>query len=363
MTASDNSIEAFRFVKGEMLQKCAHTLKPLLHQLPKDATGGVLSQNYQAESGDDFMIVVCGGQETMEDCSSCFSLGNPYSRVFGSLFVPRVNAASLIIDNGKSLWVTGGKDEVSPLTSSEYIQLQQDSGLVSFSERQALPYSRQGHCLAKIGATIAILTGGLGHNSNFSLDFKTWTVNISMMEWREKPRLNIGRSGHVCSVLRDLSLPDMVIAIVAGGRITENNFALTDSVEMLTAENEEQFHTSMQMIWEFGPSLPKETSDSASATTANQEKMFVIGGIDKDGDVGSTFIYGLQCASLQCQWTKLDLELSAPSSNGLAFMLPTIPMADRLQTGHQCEVYNETRGKKIINCLCYSCMDMLIFRE
>ncbi len=340
--ANESFIEVFEWNDVGDLWKCTHTMTSY-NKLLKDGTGGVLS----SQSLENFTIVICGGQ-TLDDSNSdlasnnegCITVSEQYSKASGSLFIPRIDAASLVIDNGNSLWVTGGYDGVSSLSASELIQPHDDPDptLISFSEKQRLLYSRRGHCLVKIGPNVAILTGGV--SNYFKREDKTLTVNISTMDWKEKVPLNIGRSNHACGVLIDLE-SQMKIAVTAGG--TENGI-MTNSVEILKAESEEQFHNSVRM-WEFGPNLPDAMSDAASASTADQGTMFVIGGTTSNNDDGSTYVHMLQCADLQCQWTKLDRELIAPSSHGLAFLLPSIPMADRRLVGHQCGVFNETRGK------------------
>ncbi len=294
----------------------------------KDATGGVLTD----DSGN-VMIVICGGQDSNNDEPNemCYSLSSSYKGVSVPLRSPIIDGASLVTDNGKRLWLTGGFDTHRILINSEYVKLQnQTTLLVDNMERKSMLYMKQKHCLARIGPNIAILTGGRSdilHWFSF-YDFLTWSVNVTDMDWREQRNLIIPRSDHVCGALKD---SNKIIVIVAGGERSDG--LLTDSVELLVGENEEQFHDSNSTLhWELGPYLPEAISDSASSTSSDQTRFFVIGGTtNEDVNSGKTgLLYVMQCINLQCSWRKLDHELRIPSSHGHAFMLPSIQMERRI---------------------------------
>ncbi len=341
ISSFDNNsfIEVFKLNDHGEFWKCAHSLT-----LPKalvDATGGVL-----APGGGQLKIVVCGGRNWDNEKiinAMCYSLSDPNSEVSGRLSTPRQGSASLVIDSGTTLWITGGADTENSLRISEYLQLDEVSQtLTSFNQRQTLPRSRQQHCLEKIGDSIAILAGGtfelIIYDYQTNIDYLTWTVNVTKMDWREQMPLKIGRVDHSCGVIKE---QDTIIMVVAGGQTVDGS--LTTSVELLMADSEAEFHNSYH-LWEFGPSLPEPLVQSASVTSPDQAKLFLIGG--KTTASGTTSVFELYCLSdLQCHWTKVDLELIVPSSNGLAFMLPPIPMAATRVKPDNCGIEDKTRGK------------------
>ncbi len=332
---SDSHIEVIRMKDVKSL-RCAHSLFP--PKVVKDATGGVLIQ----PTSGDIAIIVCGGSTTKKaneiaSYGFCQSVGDYYKNFSAQLRLPRRDAASLVVDNGASLFLTGGNHVQDASGTTEYVGLVSDkSGLVNGIEK-SLPDPRHQHCLTKVGKEVAILAGGQTIMDTES--GRTWTLNVNTMSWREQLPLQIGRSKHVCGSIKDQTLAKLIV-IAAGGQVLGGN--LTTSVEMLVGDSEEQFHNSF-LGWEPGPEMPLNLTEASSVTTADKTKMLVIGG--KTNIDLSSSIFQIQCQDLQCQWTKLDYNLFAPTSNGLAFMLPSIPMVSRLQIDSQCQIYSKTRGR------------------
>ncbi len=150
-------------------------------------------------------------------------------------------------------------------------------------------------------------------------------MNVSAMAWKIEADLNLQRLRHACGVLT-VGNDKMVVA--AGGFDFQND--ILGSVELLWASENHNDGLHFGQHWELGPSLPTPLADAASAATADQQALFIIGGArvyDK-----SNLVLRFHCSGKgghQCFWTKVDLELKAPSAMGLALAMPDIPMLSR----------------------------------
>ncbi len=282
-----------------------------------------------SDSEEEFMVVICGGQvigtEGAEN-ADCFSL---HDQSTSSLSMPRVGAASLAIDGGRSLWVTGGISETSSagdLFPTEIVAHQQDAS----SQAGALMpiHTLSHHCLEKINANTALLIGG--ENQYTGVDAMTWFYELSTTaKSTVGPPLIQARSRHACGVLRDKAMPDTFvrkIVVVAGGKVGDDT--LTDSVEILILDDNHS-----PPSWELSaePMLAK-IGNAASATTSDQLQMFVIGGTESlsNFDEESTSIFVLQCSGGACNhWTRLQFEMRIPVAQGLAFMIESFPTEGR----------------------------------
>ncbi len=322
--------------------KCAHSLT--LPIALNHANGGVL---VPGELPGDLMVVICGGKNWYNDTNRmCYSVSEHYKQVSGFMNYLPTFASSLVIDNGKSLWLTGGISKYKAeqiLTRSWYIRVNaQDASFASVDDHKLLPLARKQHCMERIGPNIGVLFCGKG--LLLDTNYPPYTVNVSSTDWRLKSFMKIARSQCACGVLKDMFLTSTIIVVAAGGQRNIDGLRI-NSVELLIAESEEEFHYSYP-AWEFGPNLPLELSDSASATTADQGHMFVVGGISGNSvNSGPTkTLFEMHCLNMQCQWKKMDHELLTPSSYGLAFILPSLPMGKRHYFEPLCSVFNITRG-------------------
>ncbi len=119
------------------------------------------------------------------------------------------------------------------------------------------------------------------------------------------------------------------IAVVAAGGIDELN-SLSRTVETLLV-TKGSYTLVFAQHWEFGQDLPMPMKDVASATTANKQSLFLIGGTTPSGE--SSFVFRFDCSAVinfdQCFWIKVDHELMTPSTLGLVLTLPRIPMVPR----------------------------------
>ncbi len=78
--------------------KCLHDLD--MHVALEHTTNGVLDGNIQ---------VICGGSYKLSNISAdCYHFGRPAP--IGQMSMPRYGSASTVINDGSTLWVTGGAD-------------------------------------------------------------------------------------------------------------------------------------------------------------------------------------------------------------------------------------------------------------
>ncbi len=270
--------------------------------------------------------IICGGTErnTYVENQNCFTMSEwTFSHDQpGSLMSSRIGSASLELDDGKTLWITGGYNS----RTSEFVSKSQTM-LQSFAGPLLPTFGLTNHCLEKVGPKLAILVGGEDkYASNHNIDIGlSWTIDIETMVWNAQANLNIPRSGHVCGVLKDYVLAGKKLVIAAGGDIVLEG-QMTNTVELLDVDNENDEH-SFAMDWRFGPDFPVQISNAAGATTADQLRLYVAGGSVRNAyNLASASMFQLDCANLECQWNKLDQELKAPSSQGIVLALPFSPM-------------------------------------
>ncbi len=151
--------------------ECAHSIlateKQLIH-----ASGGVLT----IPDSDIDVAVICGGefaQQTSEQShKKCIILSDEQVTIKdGSSFSlgdflneDRIDAAALAIDNGSTLWVTGGfffqpdATETSQITT-ELVTIR-DNGIPSNAFWLEMPEFLFHHCLVKVGPDVAMIIGG-----------------------------------------------------------------------------------------------------------------------------------------------------------------------------------------------------------
>ncbi len=153
----------------------SHSILPPVNQLSL-ITGGILTSDT-----DTIAVTVCGGQlaEPNHDVNvdMCTILSGKQPSDFkktvtlsasGDLNFKRIEPATLVIDNGRNLWVTGGFDSKweSVLTHTEFVALLDSNSSeinLTFKTNLAgpeLPVPLFHHCLEKVSPEFAILAGG-----------------------------------------------------------------------------------------------------------------------------------------------------------------------------------------------------------
>ncbi len=158
---------------GDSVLECSHTIEPPAMALIQ-ATGGMLT----VSNTDEPVAVICGGQDsTNNDAKDMCTIlveakrGPPTEQLVvsgnGFLNNKRIGAASVVLNNGSSLWVTGGfESQEEGFDDSVIVAILSNASSSSsaglFSTNAAgprLPYPMFHHCLQKIGPEVAVATG------------------------------------------------------------------------------------------------------------------------------------------------------------------------------------------------------------
>ncbi len=160
----------------------------------------------------------------------------------------------------------------------------------------------------------------------------SWSISFKTMIWQAHAPLNADRHKHSCGVLKIQSSEEKLVVAVGGSN--KGNNILNSMETLMVTENDEVFADQ----WEFGPDPPVTIKDAASTTTAEKEELYIIGGTTKNGNSDSILKFHCSHNVLKCIWTIVDMELRAPSSRGLAIMMPSVPMGLRqYQNSRACD--------------------------
>ncbi len=183
------------------------------------AVGGVLLPGTVHET-----MIVCNGlsRKMLSNCYFSQNQSHEWTRVTKRSGA-RYDAASIVIDNGKTLWITGGQWRSKALKSTHRMSLLNltNNNLVpeinhlitpdSFSSKSGpnLPVYVKDHCLVKLNDSTAMMMGGR-HSYN---RYYTYSYYLDMPKpvqiqrpykrrrWSRGPRLNAARVRHSCGVL------------------------------------------------------------------------------------------------------------------------------------------------------------------
>ncbi len=285
------------------LSECSHSLD-MPHELDS-AFGGHL--RLTTTTGDNVAIpVVCAGDRGDGPELKCYRLG--HEEPVGTLLTERSGAASVVINNGQTLWVTGGSDRlIQQLTSTELLTVANDSTTDNFllisTEGKPLPGPVHHHCLQMLDSDTAVLFGG-SRNPD-TLD-ETWSLEDHHGgEWQQRAPLPVPKSMLMCGVIKDASGQKIIVA--AGGLIDDfDNFWDPTKTTKTT-----EFLLGLDQTWEAGPDLPTELAIAQSSTTEDQTMMLVAGGVLSSMTYEESLsVYSLKCVNMNCEWTTFDLELT-----------------------------------------------------
>ena len=156
------------------------------------ATGGFLNNDF----------ITCGGEDSFVETDKCYMLGS--EGPFATMMRKRYLAASIVLEDEK-LWVLGGSDGNSGLSSTEYIF--SDGRNV---EGPPMPMALARHAIVKIDETTSFLVGG--RIGSYWIE-KSWYYNGN---WIDGPDLQKGRWDHSVGIVRDPAT-DQVYLVVTGG--------------------------------------------------------------------------------------------------------------------------------------------------
>ena len=269
--------------------------------------------DYQCESLGDFPIqtygatgglingepLICGGYANPSS-SGCFTIGNS-DPLANLTMTNRQYTSSLVIDQGKTLWVTGGHWHFENTTESVSLT---DGVTVTSGLGLELPKRMHNHCIVKLKESAAVMIGG-SHTRN-----STWIYNFEEKSWTEGPSLIRGRRDHVCGLIKD-SVLDKEIVIAASGY--EYDIGISNSTEIWITGTDS---------WVQGPELPMTGVVGASGLVSDDGKHFILVGGGGTHYQELFYIYKLQCFNLECKWEKMEQELEVARSHTVAMLIP-----------------------------------------
>ncbi len=323
---------------GQSLARCLETSLQMvqsMHSL-QAATGGVLKNPI----ADEYRPIICGGvKKDSLGNDRCYLLKKPPNlpiQVGVMRRQMRKEAASIAIWNRTALWLTGGRMGDELLATTEWIHVS-STGNTQLLPGVPLPKRMTGHCLEMIGDNVAILFGGRSvateHPRAFDLH-ETWTIGnldgqefvdemksdhaSSKLWWTPRSPMKHAHVYHACGVIRVDAVRKFVVA--AGG---EDAFSVpTNKVELLEITDNDD-----SSYWKEGPNLPTALSRAASATTSDQNVLFVAGGLVSPAEpfYASTAMYSFRCTTMTaatCWWSKEELSLMLGRLHGLALIVP-----------------------------------------
>ena len=239
--------------------------------------------------------------------SDCYLLtrDRQFKKFRSKLRTSRYEAASIVTDGGE-LWVTGGYKKANDyLDTTELVTTEGQETSISL-EKQVY-----GHCVTRINATRAILTGGVtggGANSK-----STYFIDLTTMEVLEKgpePNLNDARLNHGCTTFRHKN--DTVVLVAGGRRGTCplgicTAYVNLNSWEFLNLSDEE-------LSWKkFDNSHPLPFKLYYFSLVSSTRGPLAIGGYNHEDGIQSRKILRLDCGSLddisQCDWKEEEMTL------------------------------------------------------
>ena len=178
-------------------------------KMTKYATGGLV----------DGVPLICGGRYS-GFYDECYSITKSLTSFVTTMTSKRAYAASLVLEKG--LWMMGGYDGSSYLSSSEYVQISSGS-----SSGPNLPYAVGNHAVVAWSSTYFMLTGGRNVGGVLS---KTFYYHEDNPEWIPGPEMKQARKFHAAGLGMDQATNDPYIAVTAGVGF---GIGYLDSVELL----------------------------------------------------------------------------------------------------------------------------------
>ncbi len=298
------------------------------------ATGGTLKVNNSGNVSAIFYLpILCGGVTVSGEANDkCYQFDpsglHDQPKIVGAMRSARQGAASAVIRNDTTLWISGGLILSGiPTETSEMVNVS-TTAFTNLSEGIPLPVPMAYHCLEMITEDKAMVFGGVESPR------ECWTISLTELndydgdnqqKWDVSESLIIGRYGHSCGVIRKDFRNDRNFSgkyvVAAGGRIDQGSI-ITDRVELLKVNE----NGTIDGFWERGHDLPTPLTDASSVTTENQAVLFLAGGIISYGgdsnDILSKAILSMSCTRGDCEWTKYNQELVFGRSHSVVMMIP-----------------------------------------
>ena len=221
--------------KTELMDLAKPNINCALPDFPIDLSGAV---GFNSAEGP----MVCGGDQAdpkgifTNINDGCFLLNNNQEwKPLISMTTPRSYAAAVQIDYDNIL-IFGGFHVVGQgirIRNSVYakvhslnsIEIMDSNGSEAFGK---LPFTIAAHCIIRINATSALITGG---RQNGSISDATWIIDIDTLNITSGPKLQNKRGGHGCATLK---LGIKKYGIVSGGLGPEYHLDTTEFIDLQT---------------------------------------------------------------------------------------------------------------------------------
>ncbi len=276
------------------------------------ATIGLLSHD-----GQKHVPLICGGLDLTagERTDKCYFLNassNRWILVDKRMSVRRSSLASIVIDIGKSMWITGGWNGTRDSKKTELVTISDDSVTFTMQPGPDLPLALDSHCLVELNTTTAMMIGGWNGRvlkSTYFMDLPTLTGSSARIV--QGPDLKVARRLHSCGVLSNPGGGQVVI--VAGGW---NNGTAQRSTEMLDLD--------LNQGWTYGPDLPKGIDNADAVTSPDGKSLMIVGGWDDQAYSSDIFNLDFNNDNNAWQWTKLDQALNVAREEHVALLVPDL---------------------------------------
>ena len=181
--------------------------------------------------------ILCGGLNATDKddpipSDKCVHLVMPSTMTLPNLQTARVFAASAVLANETTLWVTGGytsDQENKPLDSTELIDIERGTN----DEGPKLPMPLLFHCLVQLNNDQVLLVGGM--NDQKEAEDDTYLFDYPSRTWKGGPPLKHARYGHGCgSFFKETSYGQLeMMVLVASGKNSAEERLPVEQINMI----------------------------------------------------------------------------------------------------------------------------------
>ena len=194
-------------------------------------------------------------------------------KFIGSMTTPRTNHAMAITQDGKTLVISGGKDQLKKvLNSAETFTLEPAGG--DATKISDMNVARTDHAMAVFPPNNIVVTGGRTQTNEVLDSVETLDYTNLPTEWVLKKAMTHARANHAM-VCYDNGVSCL---IVTGG---EGETGTLDTVEVLP---------SIDGDWAPANPLPDPRANHAMGVVAGDAQPIISGGTDKDGFILDTVL-------------------------------------------------------------------------
>ena len=196
-------------------------------------------------------LVFCGGLYggASDICYEVIWDANTKSR--GRLSKNRVNAGATVVNDGKTLFFTGGRAPDRESGVAEYSDFSLAGAPPESSPGPKLPVPLEHHCMVELKDGTVWIIGGSKVSEPGSVSKKTYYLSACCDIWQPGPDLLIARQNPTCGVVKDPSNPDGIETIVVVGGKSESGSGIY-RVELISPTKDNYEKSPVK----FGPALP-----------------------------------------------------------------------------------------------------------